>query len=108
MIHLRASVRAYLCPTPCDRRKSFDSLRALIRDHLELDVLAGHLFVFTSRRRDQARGDGRDAGVSEVIRQQAFPENIWKPATGFHSREVIGAPKPHLRSCKDCRWTCSS
>ncbi len=55
MIHLPASVRVYLCPTPCDMRKSFDSLHTLVREHLELDALAGHLFVFTSRRRDQAR-----------------------------------------------------
>ena len=34
-------------------RKSFDSLHALVRDHLELDAYAGHLFVFASRRRDR-------------------------------------------------------
>src|SRR5438309_10892094 len=37
------------------KRKSFDSLHALVRDHLELDVLAGHLFVFTSRRKDRVK-----------------------------------------------------
>ena len=47
MIHLPASVRVYLCLTPCDMRKSFDSLQALVREHLELDPFAGHLFVFT-------------------------------------------------------------
>jgi transposase len=55
MIHLPASVRVYLCLTPCDMRKSFDSLHALVRDHLQLDVLAGHLFVFTSRRKDRVK-----------------------------------------------------
>lgn len=55
MIHLPASVRVYLCLTPCDMRKSFDSLRALVHDHLELDAVAGHLFVFTSRRRDRVK-----------------------------------------------------
>ena len=44
-----------LCLTPCDMRKSFDSLHALVRDHLQLDVLAGHLFVFTSRRKDRVK-----------------------------------------------------
>jgi transposase len=53
MIHLPASVRVYLCLTPCDMRKSFDSLQALVREHLELDAFAGHLFVFTSRRKDR-------------------------------------------------------
>ncbi len=55
MIHLPASVRVYLCLAPCDMRKSFDSLHALVRDHLELDPFAGHLVVFTSRRRDRIK-----------------------------------------------------
>ena len=55
MIHLPASVRVYLCLTPCDMRKSFDSLHALVGEYLELDAFAGHLFVFTSRRRDRVK-----------------------------------------------------
>ena len=55
MIHLPASVRVYLCLTACDMRKSFDSLHSLVRDHLELDPFAGHLFVFASRRRDRVK-----------------------------------------------------
>lgn len=55
MISLPASVRVYLCLSPCDMRKSFDSLHALVRDHLELDALAGHLFVFRSRRADRVK-----------------------------------------------------
>lgn len=55
MIHLPASVRVYLCLTACDMRKSFDSLHALVREHLDLDPFAGHLFVFASRRRDRMK-----------------------------------------------------
>jgi transposase len=55
MILLPASVRVYLCLSPCDMRKSFDSLHALARDHLELDAYAGHLVVFASRRRDRVK-----------------------------------------------------
>ena len=55
MIHLPASVRVFLCLTACDMRKSFDSLHALVRDHLELDAYAGHLVVFASRRRDRIK-----------------------------------------------------
>src|SRR6185437_13803231 len=55
MIHLPASVRVYLCLTACDMRKSFDGLHALVREHLELDAFAGHLFVFASRRRDRVK-----------------------------------------------------
>jgi transposase len=53
MIHLPSSVRVYLCLTPCDMRRSFDRLYALVRDHLELDAFAGHLYLFFSRRRER-------------------------------------------------------
>jgi transposase len=55
MIHLPASVRVHLCLAPCDMRKSFDSLQTLVREHLELDAFAGHLFVFASRRKDRVK-----------------------------------------------------
>ena len=55
MIHLPASVRVYLCLTACDMRKSFDGLHTLVREHLELDAFAGHLFVFASRRKDRVK-----------------------------------------------------
>jgi transposase len=55
MIHLPASVRVYVCLTPCDMRKSFDGLHALVREHLELDAFAGHLFLFASRRKDRVK-----------------------------------------------------
>lgn len=55
MIHLPASVRVYLCLTPCDMRRSFDGLHALVREYLERDAFAGHLFVFASRRRDRVK-----------------------------------------------------
>lgn len=55
MIHLPASVRVYVCLAPCDMRRSFDGLHALVRDHLELDAFAGHLYLFASRRRDRLK-----------------------------------------------------
>lgn len=55
MIHLPASVRVYLCLTATDMRRSFDGLHALVRDRLELDAFAGHLFVFANRRRDRVK-----------------------------------------------------
>lgn len=55
MIHLPASVRVYLCLSPCDMRKSFDGLHALVRDHLGEDAFAGHLYVFANRRKDRLK-----------------------------------------------------
>ncbi len=55
MIHPPASVRVYLCLSPCDMRRSFDGLHALVRDHLQLDPFAGHLYLFVNNRRDRVK-----------------------------------------------------
>jgi transposase len=55
MIHLPASVRVHLCLSPTDMRRSFDGLHALVRDHLQLDAFAGHLYLFANRRRDRLK-----------------------------------------------------
>jgi transposase len=55
VIHLPASVRVYLCLESCDMRRSFDGLHALVRDHLELDAFAGHLYLFFGRRKDRLK-----------------------------------------------------
>jgi transposase len=36
-------------------RRSFDGLHALVRDHLELDAFAGHLYVFANKRKDRVK-----------------------------------------------------
>ncbi len=54
-MHLPASVRVYLCLSPCDMRRSFDGLHALVRDHLDLDPFAGHLYLFANKRKDRLK-----------------------------------------------------
>ena len=36
-------------------RRSFDGLQAMVREHLQLDALSGHLYVFCSKRRDRVK-----------------------------------------------------
>ena len=55
MIHPPASVRVYLATSPCDMRRSFDGLRALVSAVMQLDAFEGHLFVFSKRRRDRVK-----------------------------------------------------
>lgn len=49
------SVRIYMCTSPADMRKGFDSLAALVREHLKHDPLSGHLFLFVGRNRDRLK-----------------------------------------------------
>ncbi len=55
MLSLPELVRIYVCLTPTDMRKRFDSLAALVREGLGYDPLSGHLFVFRSRRGDRLK-----------------------------------------------------
>ena len=89
MIHLPASVRVYLCLTPCDMRKSFDGLQTLVREHLELDAFAGHLFVFTSRRKDRVKILYWDRDGFAVWRYKRLSKGrfVWWP-------EATGTTKP--------------
>ncbi len=48
-------VRIYPCTGPTDMRKGFDTLAALVRDHLGHDPLSGHLFLFVGRDRDRIK-----------------------------------------------------
>jgi transposase len=63
MLSLSLPGRVFLCTLPTDMRKSFDTLAALVEQHLEQDPLAGDLFVFRSKRGDRLKllywdGDG--------------------------------------------------
>ena len=48
-------VRVYLCTSPTDMRKGFDTLAVLVRDGLGYDPMSGHLFLFVGRRRDRLK-----------------------------------------------------
>jgi transposase len=55
VIHPPASVRVYLCTSPCDMRRGFDGLHALVASAMQLDAFGGHLFVFANRRKDRVK-----------------------------------------------------
>lgn len=48
-------IRVHLCGQPCDMRRSFDGLRALVRHGLQADPTDGGLYVFINRRATQMR-----------------------------------------------------
>jgi len=48
-------VRVYLCTSPTDMRKGFDTLAALVRETLGHDPLSGHLFLFAGHGKDRLK-----------------------------------------------------
>lgn len=55
MLSLPGPVQIFLYAAPADLRKSYDSLSALVREHLERNVLDGGLFVFLNRRHNRIK-----------------------------------------------------
>jgi len=55
VLTLPASVRVFFATAPCDMRRGFDALGAMVRETFGDDPLEGHLFVFRSRRGDRLK-----------------------------------------------------
>jgi transposase len=55
MIMLPSAVRIFLCTRPTDLRKGFDGLSGLVQECFSQELLTGHLFLFTNRRRDRIK-----------------------------------------------------
>ena len=49
MYGLSSATRIYLAAGATDMRKGFEGLFGLVRDHLRLDPLSGHLFLFANQ-----------------------------------------------------------
>lgn len=55
VLTLPASVRIYLAVDPVDLRRGHDGLSAIVQGQWDMDLFAGHLFVFFGRRRDRCK-----------------------------------------------------
>ena len=55
MIGLGRHVRVYAFGERVDMRKSFDTLSAIVREHIKRDVLEGALYVFVGKDRRRAK-----------------------------------------------------
>jgi transposase len=58
-----SAAKIYLCLEPTDMRKSFDTLAAVVREHLQGDPLSGTWFVFRGKQGNRLKilywdGDG--------------------------------------------------
>lgn len=50
MLSFTGSLKVFVAVEPCDMRKSFNGLHALVSERLQEDSRSGSLFVFTNRR----------------------------------------------------------
>lgn len=55
MLSLSLPLDVFLFSVPVDLRKSYDGLAALVREHLQREVLDGGLFVFLNKRRNRIK-----------------------------------------------------
>jgi len=60
MLRIPANVRIYLATEPCDMRRQFDGLAALVRSGMEQDPESGDLYIFRNRRGDMVKALFRD------------------------------------------------
>ena len=52
MLTFNGNLKVHVALEPCDMRKSFNGLCALVRNHLQLDPLSGAAFLFTNKSRN--------------------------------------------------------
>jgi hypothetical protein len=55
VIALAPTSRIFVYTDPTDMRKSFNGLSGLVKEHFEIDLFSGHLFVFFNRKRDYVK-----------------------------------------------------
>lgn len=55
MIAIAPNTRIFIHTAATDMRKGFCGLSGLVQEHFDVDLFAGHLFVFFNRKRDYVK-----------------------------------------------------
>ncbi|NNB89652.1 transposase [Corallococcus sp. AB030] len=90
----RLSVYAYA--RPCDMRKSFDTLAALVTQGMGRDLLGGDVFLFVGRNRKRAKAlffDGTGLCLYAKRLERGRFAAVWKRAQG---EEPVALTLPEL------------
>lgn len=90
MLSLSGRIRVIAYAAPADMRKGFDTLSALIREHLGRDPLSGDLYLFVSRNRIRAKvlvWDGTGACLYTKRLEQGRFARLWR-STGEGELEL--------------------
>lgn len=85
------SVYAYAYGEPCDMRKSFNTLSALVEGQMKLEPLTCDLFLFVSRNRKRAKVfyfDGTGLCILAKRLEQGRFAAVWKRHKGTAQLEL--------------------
>jgi transposase len=55
VLSVPGNIQVFMALEPCDLRKGFDGLSAVVQTVFDRSVLDGHLFLFLNRRRDRVK-----------------------------------------------------
>lgn len=92
MLSFAGSLRVFMAVEPCDMRKGFEGLHALVVERLREDVRGGALFVFTNKRHTRLKVLYFD-GTGLWLMTKRLEEGTF----GWPKMEEIGAAKLALR-----------
>ena len=92
MLSFAGSLRVFLAMEPCDMRKGFEGLHALVSEQLKESVRSGALFVFTNRRHTRLKVLYFD-GTGLWLMTKRLEEGTF----AWPKHEEIGAAKLALR-----------
>ena len=67
-----SAARIYLCLEPTDMRKSFDTLAALVREHLQGDPQSGTWFVFRGKQGNRLVASCRQDRVFPLVQARPY------------------------------------
>ena len=84
MIGSTRQVAVFAYGEPCDMRKGFDGLSALVTQGLERDPLSGDLFVFVNRTRKRAKvlmWDGTGLCIYAKRLEEGRFASLWREGT---------------------------
>jgi transposase len=90
MFGVGPATRIYLAAGATDMRKSFEGLYGLVRDHLQLEPLSGHIFIFSNTQRNRLKllfWDG--SGLWVCAKRLERGRFRWPPAEVGQSKVVL-------------------
>lgn len=112
MIVTARQVDVFAYGEPCDMRKSFDTLAALVKRELGHDPLSGSLFLFVARNRKRAKvlyfdgtgiclfakriAKGRFAPIFDRVRSRSIKMTVSELAQFIEGADAIAKSPPLL------------